>query len=133
MSSLVRPKSRRLTFACARNATLLLPRSSIAELGEPAADVANHDVLRREIDEGVRCVDLVRPGCRRHVVIDDPSRVRSGHGHLRSPAPPGSTCAARRGNRVQALRWLIALCSSAVRPSSASSLAVKDAATSAGA
>ena len=40
---------------------------------------------------------------------------------------------ARRRNGVHALPWLIALCSSGVSPSKASSLVVNDAATSAGA
>ena len=39
---------------------------------------ANDQVLRSEIDEGVRRVDLVGPGSGRELVIDDPGQVQPG-------------------------------------------------------
>jgi hypothetical protein len=52
------------------------------ELGEPAADVADYQVLGGEIDERMRWVDLVGTGRAQQLVIDHLGRVRRRHAHL---------------------------------------------------
>jgi len=48
------------------------------ELGEPAADVGDYQLLGDEIDERMRGVDLVGPGCGRQLVIDHLGRSDGG-------------------------------------------------------
>jgi len=54
------------------------------EVCELAADVTDHQVLRGEVGEGLRWVDLVAPGCGDQLVIDDQGQARR-RAHL-SPA-----------------------------------------------
>jgi hypothetical protein len=82
------------------------------ELGEPAADVADYQVLGGEIDERMRWVDLVGPGCGHQVVIDHLGRVRRRHAHLAGSGGAhddvsrllGGLLLSRRGQRHTSLR-----------------------------
>jgi hypothetical protein len=81
------------------------------ELGEPAADVADYQVLGGEIDERMRWVDPLGSGRGHQLVIDHLGRVRRRHAHLAgSGAPtmmsPGCwvVSCSRRGQRHTSLR-----------------------------